>query len=158
MLLQTKTKAINSAFLEEIKQLNRELWQLVDDLEVACNYRLKTTDGCMFFCVRLTRLRDQLATHFSLEEAFGYLDDPVEIAPRLSDLAENLLKEHRRLQDRISELVNFTWALQNRGSLQVAFRQVAKEFHGFHNDLRRHERREQLLILQAYDDDIGVGD
>ncbi len=158
MLLQSKTRAINSAFLEEIKQLNRDLWDLVEDVAVACNYRLKTAEGCTFFCIRMTRLRDQLATHFSLEEAFGYFDDPVDLAPRLSDTAERLLQEHKSLQHRISELVAFTWALHNRGTLQVAFAQVAKEFDGFHKELKRHERREQLLILQAYDDDIGVGD
>ena len=158
MLLKTKTRAINSAFLEEIKQLNRDLWDLIEDISVACSYRLKTIEGCTFFCIRLTRLRDQLATHFSLEEAFGYFDDPIDLAPRLSDTAESLLREHRKLQARISELVTFAWALHNRGALKVAFDQVAREFNGFHADLKRHERREQLLILQAYDDDIGVGD
>lgn len=158
MLLQTKTPAINSALLEEIKQLNRVLWDLVEDIAVACSCRLKTHEGCTFFCIRLTRLRDQLATHFSLEEAFGYFDGPIDIAPRLSDTADKLLQEHAQLQHRVSELVTFTWTLHNRGALHVAFTQVAREFDGFHNDLSQHERREQLLILQAYDDDIGVGE
>ena len=40
MLLQSKTRAINSAFLEEIKQLNRDLWDLVEDVAVGCKYQL----------------------------------------------------------------------------------------------------------------------
>ena len=114
MLLQTKTPAINSALLEEIKQLNRVLWDLAEDIAVACSCRLKTHEGCTFFCIRLTRLRDQLATYFSLEEAFGYFDGRIDIAPRLSDTADKLLQEHAQLQHRVSELVTYLDVAQPR--------------------------------------------
>ena len=55
MLLQSKTRPINSAFLEEIKQLNRDLWDLVEDVAVGCKYQLKTAEGCTFFSIRMTR-------------------------------------------------------------------------------------------------------
>jgi hypothetical protein len=35
---------------------------------------------------------------------------------------------------------------------------VVREFDEFHAQLRSHERKEQMLILQAYGDDIGCGD
>ena len=55
MLLQSKTRAINSAFLEEIKQLHRDLWDLVEDVAVGCKYQLKTAEGYTFFCLHITR-------------------------------------------------------------------------------------------------------
>ena len=158
MLIQTRTLTVNVAFLEEIKRLNQELWDLLDELSLACTERLEDQESCTCFCVRLTRLRDYLSTHFSLEEAFGYMDGPIDIAPRLSDQAERLRTEHIELSNRISELVEFAWTLNGRDRLVYGFAQVGREFDGFHKQLRAHERKEQLLILQAYGDDIGCGD
>lgn len=95
-------------------QLKRVLWDLAEDIAVACSCRLKTHEGCTFFCIRLTRLRDQLATYFSLEEAFGYFDGRIDFAPRLSDTADKLLQEHAQLQHRVSELVTYLDVAQPR--------------------------------------------
>jgi hypothetical protein len=158
MLIQTRTVTVNSAFLEEIKLLNQELWKLLEALSRECTQRLADQESCTGFCISLTRLRDQLATHFSLEEAFGYLDGPIDIAPRLSDRAERLRLEHVELTERISALVDFAWTLNGRQRLKQGFREVGSEFDGFHAQLRSHERKEQMLILQAYGEDIGCGD
>jgi hypothetical protein len=158
MLIQTRTVTVNSAFLEEIKQLNQALWNLLEAISLACTQRLEDEESRTCFCIRLTRLRDQLATHFSLEEAFGYLDGPIDIAPRLSDRADQLRLEHIELAERIAALVDFAWTLNERQRLQQGFRKVVREFDGFHAQLRSHERKEQMLIFQAYGDDIGCGD
>jgi len=158
MLIQTRTVTVNSAFLEEIKQLNQALWNLLEAISLACTQRLEDEESCTCFCIRLTRLRDQLATHFSLEEAFGYLDGPIDIAPRLSDRADQLRLEHIELAERIAALVDFAWTLNERQRLKQDFRKVVREFDEFHAQLRSHERKEQMLILQAYGDDIGCGD
>ena len=158
MLVQTRTVTINSAFLEEIKQLNQDLWKLLEVLSLECTQPLVDQESCTCFCIRLTRLRDQLATHFSLEEAFGYLDGPIGIAPRLSDRADRLRLEHVELGERIAALVEFAWTLNERQRLKQGFREVVREFDGFHAQLRSHERKEKMLILQAYGDDIGCGD
>ncbi len=158
MLIQTRTVTVNSAFLEEIKLLNQELWKLLETLSLECTQRLADQESCTCFCIKLTRLRDQLTTHFSLEEAFGYLDGSIGIAPRLSDRADRLRLEHAELAERIAALVDFAWTLNDRQRLKQGFRRVVREFDGFHAQLRSHERKEQMLILQAYGDDIGCGD
>lgn len=48
MLLQSKTRAINSAFLEEIKQLDRDLWDLVEDVAVGVNTSSKLPRAVLF--------------------------------------------------------------------------------------------------------------
>jgi hypothetical protein len=52
------------------------------------------------------------------------------------------------------ELIYF----DERQRFKQGFRKVVREFDGFHAQLRSHERKEQMLILQAYGDDIGCGD
>jgi hypothetical protein len=76
----------------------------------------------------------------------------------LSDRADQLRLEHIELAERIAALVDFAWTLNERQRLKQDFRKVVREFDEFHAQLRSHERKEQMLILQAYGDDIGGGD
>jgi hypothetical protein len=99
-----------------------------------------------------------LALHFALEEAYGYFEDPVFVAPRLSERAATLRKDHRRLYLQISDLVDQVERLVYRGRLPAAWFRVQGRFEQFYEQLQTHEARENELILQAYDEDIGVGD
>ena len=82
MTTAQRTLTINAAFLQEIKDDNRELKQLLDD----CAERLAHASTGHVDPKRLVgslaRLRDQVALHFALEEAYGYFDDAIDVAPR----------------------------------------------------------------------------
>jgi hypothetical protein len=54
----------------------------------------------------LGRVRDQLAMHFALEEAYGYFEEPLSVAPRLSSQADALRNQHGDLYLAICELVD----------------------------------------------------
>jgi hypothetical protein len=111
-------------------------------------------------------LQDRLAVHFSLEEAYGYCEDALEVAPRLSSQAAVLRAEHQKLFVEFCHLVGDAEQLLVRspsaeaatGNGHVSLVQIAKRYETFRSALEEHERREEELIMAAYVDDVGVGD
>ncbi|MCL6481793.1 MAG: hypothetical protein K6U02_08700 [Firmicutes bacterium] len=71
-VVQTGTVTINAAFLQEIKEVNQDLWALLAELRHRCQRPL-APGACRWLLDRLCQLRDQLALHFSLEEAYRRL-------------------------------------------------------------------------------------
>ncbi|MCA9155103.1 MAG: hemerythrin domain-containing protein [Pirellulaceae bacterium] len=156
--VQTATVTVNAAFMQEIKEVNQELWELLRQVREICGQPFEIVSRREALLNSLELLRDQLALHFALEEAYGYFDDPVIVAPRLSQMAEQLRGEHRDLYMMACGLAEFVEQRTKRGELTQFVEHVAAQFDSFYNQLLAHEAREQDLILAAYDDDIGVGD
>lgn len=153
----TGTVTVNAAFLQEIKEVNQELWHLLAELRHRCQ-RPIAPGTCRSIVERLGELRDQLALHFALEEAYGYFDDPVEVAPQLCRKADSLRNEHKELYSQLSALVDRAERLlydEQHAALAVW---LGPRFLDFDARLRSHEERENDLIFEAYDADIGVGD
>ena len=153
----TGTVTVNAAFMQEIKDVNQELWALLRELRHRCQRPIAPAHG-RHLIDRMCQLRDQLALHFSLEEAYGYFDDPVDVAPQLSNQAEHLRAEHKELYTELCDLIE-------RGERMFYDEQHAElalwigpEFLAFDQQLREHEDRESELITEAYSGDIGVGD
>ena len=124
----TATVTVNAAFFQEIKEVNQELYDLLDRArrhlaehrDSADAARRHASNGRQLVDL-LSDLRDQLALHFALEEAYGYFEDPVFVAPRLSERAATLRKDHRRLYLQISDLVDQVERLVYRGRLPAAW-------------------------------------
>jgi len=106
----------------------------------------------------LENYRDQLATHFALEEAFGYFDDPVDVAPHISEEVESLRSEHGDLYEAICGIVERAIDLLGESPTLAGFRDIANWLCQFDEHFQRHESRENELIMQAFNEDIGVGD
>ena len=104
-LIRTGMLTVNAAFLQDLKDDNvhlRELLATVNDVLSHVSYRSIHAGA---FAELLSRLRDQLATHFALEECFGYFDDAVEVAPRFSTQADILQAQHASLFSEICEII-----------------------------------------------------
>ena len=153
----TGTLTVNAAFLQEIKEVNQELWQLLGDLRHRCQ-RPIAPGQCRPLIDKFCTFRDQLALHFSLEEAYGYFQDPVDVAPRLADLAEHLRSEHKSLYLDLCDLLDRAERMFYEEQYAALALWIGPEFVEFDRRLRYHEERENELIVAAYDDDIGVGD
>jgi len=152
-----RTVTINAAFLQEIKDVHQELWQTFGELDGMADSPLADRSGINRFAELLGRLRDQLALHFSLEEAYGYFDDPAEAAPQLCGQAERLREEHATLYVTVSELAERVEQAGFDGR-PLDIDEVLEKYRTFCCEFRRHEDAETELIQQAYGDDIGVGD
>ena len=149
------TVTVNAAFLQEIKEVHEELWQLLNDLQQQCAGGVPAGKSAHLFVRDLALLRDQIALHFALEEAYGYFDDPAHVAPRLCENAEALRQQHQVLYVEISEIADDVEFLPNKGRVS---RRIVTRFQDFHRRLMLHEQAEEELILSMYADDIGVGD
>jgi hypothetical protein len=154
----TSTITVNAAFLQEIKEDAREFRQLLTDAaEMLSNPRLSEVEPkCM---VELfNRVRDQLALHFTLEEAYGYFEDALDAAPQLSETAETLRNQHQTLFADFGKIAEIAEDLLYGKVEDHQRARIARMYHNFRADLQQHESREHEMILAAFNDDIGCGD
>jgi hypothetical protein len=166
----TRSLTLNSAFLQEIKDDNRQLRSLLATLRdltrlplVARNHREQVVE-------MIQELRDQLALHFTLEEAYGYFEDAVDASPRIAERAAELRSQHLALFTAIQRIAESArvWEIRFRhihAGCQIAerrmlpatqtFQRIVEQFQRFIDQLLRHEREENALILDALTTDIG---
>ncbi len=152
------TVTVNPAFLQEIKEDNHELRQLLADACAAISGPVGTHMPSRQLADLLGSLRDQLAIHFALEEAYGYFEEPLSVAPRLSTKADALRNQHRDLYLEICELVDQAQRCAYHEGNGASLRKLAADFRAFISKLQEHESQENELVLEAFDEDIGVGD
>jgi hypothetical protein len=106
----------------------------------------------------LSQLRDLIALQFSLEEVYGYFDNPVSVDPRLSRQADRLRSEHAALKQEISRVAELAEELLCQGRLASLTTIVPVAFDRSHDRLVRHERAERALMSEAWLKEIGTGD
>ena len=154
--ISTKGLAVNAAFLKDIKDDNRHLKELVDRIdpfvsrtEIAANHWPE-----LIRC--FASLRDQLALHFSLEEAYGYFDEAIDACPELSIQAESLRNEHTKLFESIRIIADAAGEVS--GEQNEKLEKLLVRYQTFLTMFQKHEELELKLILEAMDDDIGVCD
>ncbi len=158
MAITTGTVTVNAAFLQEIKEDNRDLRRLLAETDEAFSQPLDASVPARPIADALVELRDQLAMHFSLEEAFGYFENAVSVDPRLSETAESLRSQHVELFGTICELVEDAEKLLYGEDTSLSVSRLTERFLDFRQRFHEHEAGEDELILEALDDDIGVGD
>ncbi|MCA9262682.1 MAG: hemerythrin domain-containing protein [Planctomycetales bacterium] len=157
MLITTATVTVNAPFLQEIKDDNRSLRVLLARAQRFC--ASCSLDSVREFSQLLNDLRDQLAMHFALEEAYGYFDDPIDAAPNLCEQAIRLREEHSDLYLEIQEIADETeWLVYDRQVQPFALQQIVERFGEFSARFEGHESAEGELIWRACNLDIGVGD
>lgn len=152
------TTAVNAAFLLEVKQVHHELWAVLAELHEILARPLPVAVNPQHLLRLFGQLRDGLALLFTLEEAYGYFDDPVRVSPQCSHEAMHLRSQHRELYLEISQLVEHVERHYDRRELADWIVVIAGAFMRFHRRLQIHEARENALIQQAYDEDLGGGD
>ncbi len=147
--------SVNAAFMKDIKDDNRELKRLLDTINPLIEHTKKAANHWDEIANHLSDLRDQLAFHFSLEEAYGYFDEAIETEPQMSVRAEALRSEHSVLFDQICKLVESCSDLDSDDDDQIS--KAIDRFKDFQTKFQRHEEAELKMILSAMDDDLGVG-
>lgn len=156
MITETNTLTLNAAFLQEIKEDNYQLRELFRK----ASHLLSTPRRVPLSSIvgTLTRLRDQLAMHFALENAYGYLDGAIDLAPRLCQRARLLRAEHEVLYTDFCELSDGAEELLHQVRQHQQVTRLAVLFFDFQARFQAHEACENELIFEAFDDDVGVGD
>jgi len=155
MASATRTITVNAAFLQEIKDDNLELRAIFERAGEAFELPVAAVSSYKEIVEILATLRDQLAIHFALEESFGYVDDAIEVAPRLSDRAAYLRAEHQTLYIHICDVVENAERLLYHEPAAPNVSRIAREYAAFRHEFEVHEQAENELIFAAFDDDIG---
>ncbi|MCE9548736.1 MAG: hemerythrin domain-containing protein [Planctomycetia bacterium] len=158
MAIVIRTVTVNAAFLQEIKEDNQQLRELLHATREFCtNCRGEPADP-RTIAELFESLRDQLALHFTLEDAYGYFEDALAESPRLCEHAHLLRDQHATLFVAIRDLAEQADCLRyGRPSVRQLLA-LADAFLEFDRHLREHEEAEDELIMAAFEDDIGVGD
>jgi iron-sulfur cluster repair protein YtfE (RIC family) len=104
---------------------------------------------------RLEELRDHLARHFAQEEEGGYLEESLTRMPRLSQAVRDVLADHPAL---LAELDGLLERLAARDIGSEAWRQAGRDFEAFASHLLAHERNENAVLQEGYNEDLGLAD
>ena len=156
--ITTRTVTVNAAFLREIKEVNQDLWRLLADVRRMCDSPATIDSAPRRFLGLVEELRDDLALHFALEEAYGYFENPIDVAPRLCRQANELRTEHHELYLMIVDLSEAAELLIHPSRVIGTVLTAVAQFQDFDQRLHRHESLENELIMEEYGGDIGVGD
>jgi hypothetical protein len=104
---------------------------------------------------RLREVRAILQRHFLFEEQGGYMSHVLADAPHLDRAARELLAEHGRLGDGLDSLITSAAGVPPESPVAPDLRERVRQWVLL---VRGHETRENRLIQQACNQDIGTED
>jgi iron-sulfur cluster repair protein YtfE (RIC family) len=130
-----------------------DLKRLVEEIDQALAARTATVEEVGHL---LGQLGDRLVKHFSHEEEGGYFADALSHAPQLIAKANQLLAQHPKMCAQVRTFV--TEIGPPASPTEVWWRETARRFAAFRDELLGHERRENALLQEAYTRDLGSHD
>jgi hypothetical protein len=104
---------------------------------------------------RLGALRDHLGRHFAQEEEGGYLEESLNRMPRLNHQVKAVLADHPAL---LAELDGLIERLSRPDIRRVSWEQAHRDFDAFAQHLVAHERNENAVVQEGYNEDLGLTD
>ena len=149
---------INAAFFEEIKEAHFEVDELAKRIMRLGVHPNWTDSVCRELTDQLNRLSELVRWYFSLEETYGYFEDPVFVSAAYSQRVSDLRAEHKSLLAEIKQLSDHAARLLYNGRLPHSADVVLARFGVFRDQFQRHEYRERELITEGFSVDIGCGD
>jgi len=132
-------RTVHASLLEDLRKLGEAV-------------KARSGEGPAELAARLTETHAHLTEHFRFEEENGYMDTVREREPRLERAIEHLAEEHRQLKESLEMLL--TEARIAR-AMEAAFRTRVREWV---KRVRQHEVRENELIEDAFNLDLGAED
>ena len=110
---------------------------------------------CQRIAAALSALRDHLAEHFRQEETGGFIEESLARLPRLAAEARQVLSEHPDLLAEADRLIEQS----SRGDIPATgWTTLCHDVDQFASRLLDHERRENNVVQQGYNEDLGLGD
>lgn len=163
---QSRRLTVNAAFLKDIKDDSRDLKILIERMRLITQPREAAANHWSELLNLFADLRDQLALHFGLEEAYGYFDEAIGAETELSITADRLRSQHAALFEDARHLAEAAVdahtgdpAIEGESpEVTTAQERILNRFDEFLEQFHEHEEAELKLILDALDVDTGVGD
>jgi len=143
-------KSTGTTVAEELSRAHKALLEDLRKLEEAASPT--AGEGLAGLRGRLDATRTHIGEHFRFEEENGYLDVVSKREPRLDRAIQQLIEEHRQLAQSLDRILGEAKAAMG---LEDALRE---EVQGWVKRVRQHEAREDNLIQDAFNLDIGAED
>jgi hemerythrin len=101
---------------------------------------------------KLAETRAHITEHFRFEEQDGYMAEVRKCAPRLDRTIRQLAEEHRQLSETLDAIITEATAATGLGN------RLREEIRTWIKHVRQHESREDELMQDAFNVDIGTKD
>jgi hypothetical protein len=103
----------------------------------------------------LRSLREHLHHHFQLEEEGGFLEESIARMPRLAAAASAILHQHPALLRELDQLIGRLSAAEISA---VEWKLATADFDRFSANMQAHERGENAVVQEGYNEDLGLLD
>jgi iron-sulfur cluster repair protein YtfE (RIC family) len=100
----------------------------------------------------LELIRDELTEHFRFEEEGGYMSAVVQRQPQMANAIGELRNDHDSLA------ITLNGFIERIGPSFLPHDEFLSEIHDWMNSLREHETRENRIVQEAFNMEIGGGD
>lgn len=146
------------AFAGHLLAEHGELFQQLSRLRAAMDD--EAPPGCQRLreiLAAIRGLRGRLAGHFRQEEEGGLLEESVARIPRLAADAALVLAEHPRLLADL-DAITARFGAADDAPCADAWRGARAAFAAFVERMQAHERAENDVVQQGYNEDLGIDD
>lgn len=137
---------------DEVREAHRTLRNRLASIEEALEKRVTSISEVSD---QLAQLADQLIKHFAGEEEGGYFVEALRDAPRLVSRANRLMLQHPKMTAEARQLAGVADSDITPG---LWWQQTHEQFVAFKEELLKHEKKEDHLIQEALNRDIGSND
>ena len=103
----------------------------------------------------LRGLREHLRGHFEQEERGGFMEESIARMPRLSGMVRDVMADHPRLLGELDALLE---SLSAQDISRDAWTAARRGFATFADHLVAHERNENAVVQEGYNEDLGLVD
>lgn len=147
-----------AAFFEETKEIHAEVSDTIRRV-IFLEQQARWTDlVCQELMRQLQMLLELVELSFSLEESYGYFQNPIFAQAGYGNRVNDLRREHRDLSAGLSRLCDSASRLLRNGGFPNRADAIMTRFYAFCDQLAGHELREKELITEAFSVDIGCAD
>ncbi|MFM8579176.1 MAG: hypothetical protein ACKOCN_10315 [Planctomycetaceae bacterium] len=103
-------------------------------------------------------LREHVSSHFHQEEQGGFMEESAVRLPRLARRVREVLAEHPLLLAELDGFVAESRALSDKplAGRQGTWKRLAARFEAFSRRLLDHERQENAVVQEGYNEDFGL--
>lgn len=143
-------RSTNTALAEALRHAHLALGEDLRKLEAAL--APASRKGLAELRAWLTATKVHITEHFRFEEENGYMDAVRQREPRLERNIQHIADEHRQLAEALDALIK---ASRTAASVEDG---LCQEVRAWIEHIRQHEARENELIQNAFNLDIGMDD